>query len=54
MYLDADQRTGSRNMGGGVVFKVRTAQKSFGTKWRVFTKAETKVSNITMRYCQDN
>jgi hypothetical protein len=48
MYLDLDQRTGSRNMGGGVVFKVRTAQESFGPKWRVFTQAEPKVSNITV------
>jgi hypothetical protein len=29
---DPDQRTGSRNIGGGVVFKVRSTQDSFGAK----------------------
>jgi hypothetical protein len=31
-----DRRTGSRNIGGGVVFKVRSTQDSFGT----ITKAD--------------
>jgi hypothetical protein len=48
MYLDPDQRTGSKNLRGGVIFKVRMAQKSFGAKWLVFTEAEPQVSNITM------
>ncbi len=30
--VDPDQRTGSRNMGGGVIFKVRSTQDSFGAK----------------------
>jgi hypothetical protein len=30
--LDLDQRTGSRNMGGGVIFKVRASQNGFGAK----------------------
>jgi hypothetical protein len=29
--VDPDQRTGSRNM-GGVIFKVRATQNSFGAK----------------------
>jgi len=40
MCLDLDQRTGSSNMGGGVIFKVRMTQNSFGTKWHVFTKVD--------------
>ena len=32
MYLDPDQRTGSRNMGRGVVFKVRLTRHGFGAK----------------------
>jgi hypothetical protein len=32
---DPDRRTESRNIGGGVVFKVRSTQDSFGAKiWR--------------------
>ncbi len=30
---DPDRRTGSRNIGGGVVFKVRSTQDSFGAKF---------------------
>jgi hypothetical protein len=33
---DLDRRTGSRNMGGGVIFKVSLTQDSFGLK----TKAD--------------
>jgi hypothetical protein len=33
---DQDQRTGSRNIGGGVIFKVRSTQDSFGA----ITKAD--------------
>ncbi len=40
MCLDLDQRTGSRNMGGGVVFKVRATRNSFAAKWRVNTRAD--------------
>jgi len=41
--LDPDRRTGSRNMGGGVIFKVRLNRSDFGAKWRVNTKAEPSV-----------
>jgi hypothetical protein len=37
---DPDQRTGSRNIRGGVFFKVRSTQDSFGAKWHTITKAE--------------
>jgi hypothetical protein len=33
---DPDRRTASRNIGGGVIFKVRSTQTSFGT----ITKAD--------------
>ncbi len=33
---DLDRRTGSRNIGGGVVLQ----SDSFGTKWRAITKAD--------------
>jgi len=44
MYLDPDQRTGSRNMGGGVAFKVRMTRNRFGTKWHVITRADPSLS----------
>ncbi len=31
---DPDRKTGSRNIGGGVVFKVRSTQDSIGAKFR--------------------
>ncbi len=37
---DPDLRTRSRNIGGGVIFKVRSTQDSFGTKGRAITKAD--------------
>ncbi len=37
---DPDRRTGSRNIAGGVIFKVRSTQDSCGTKWRAITKAD--------------
>ncbi len=37
---DPDRRIGSRNMGGGVIFKVRSTQDSFGAKWHMITKAD--------------
>ncbi len=37
---DPDGRTGSRNIGGGVIFKVRSTQDSFGAKGRAITKAD--------------
>jgi hypothetical protein len=36
---DQDQRTRLRNIGGGVVFKVRLTQDSFGAKFGAITKA---------------
>jgi hypothetical protein len=36
--LDLNWKTGSRNMGGGVVFKVRSTQSGFGANWRINTK----------------
>ncbi len=38
MYIDPDQRTGSRNMGKGVIFKVRATRNGFGTKVVLNTK----------------
>jgi hypothetical protein len=37
---DLDQRTRLRNIGGGVIFKVRSTQDSFGTKFGAITKAD--------------
>ncbi len=37
---DPYRRTGSRDMGGGVIFKVRSTQDSFGAKRRAITKAD--------------
>jgi hypothetical protein len=44
-------------MGGGVIYKVRLTQDSFGAKWCAITKADplevdptTKWNNITMWY----
>jgi len=37
---DPDRRTGSRNIGGGVIFKVRLTQDSFGAKGHAITKAD--------------
>jgi len=31
--LDPDKRTRSRNVGGGVIFKVRATRNGFGAKW---------------------
>ncbi len=31
---DPDRRTGSRNIGGALVFKVRSTQDSFGAKFQ--------------------
>jgi hypothetical protein len=38
---DPDQRTRLRNIGGGVIFKVRSTQDSFGAKFGAITKADS-------------
>ncbi len=52
---DTDQRTGSRNIGGGVVLQSEIDSRQFGTKWRAIKKADplevdptTKQNNIMM------
>ncbi len=37
---DPDRRTGSRNIGGGVVFKVRSTQKVLVPSFGAITKAD--------------
>ncbi len=37
---DPDRRTGSRNMGGGVIFKVRSTQDSLAPSFGAITKAD--------------
>ncbi len=37
---DPDRRTGSRNIGGGVVFKVRSTQIVLGSSFGAITKVD--------------
>ncbi len=41
--LVLDRRTGSRNMGGGDIFKVRATRMGFGAKWRMNAKADPSI-----------
>ncbi len=44
MYLDLDWRTGSRNVRGGAIFKVKMTQNSLGARWRVMKRADPSLS----------
>ncbi len=45
---DPDRRTGSRNIGGGVIFKVRLTQDSFAPSFGAITKADPlEVDSVT-------